>query len=86
MSDLLRMGHCNRAIGLPEEEALLEQHLHVSLGLLDLLDLLLHLVKLCHPGCNVCLLLLRPQFLLLDLSPGLSALGTRLHQMARLAL
>ena len=58
----------------------------MCLGFLNLLDLLLHALELCHLGCYLSLFLLLLELFLLNLGPGLSPCCRGLHEMARLAL
>ena len=58
----------------------------MCLGVLDLLDFLLHALELSHLGCYLSLLLLLLELFLLDLDSGLSPLRRGLHEMTRLPL
>lgn len=76
---LLISGHGHCSISISEEEAVLEELLHMGLGFrhlqevaLDCCHLLLHLVKLGHLGRDFCFPLPGFDLLLLDLCSGLA--------------
>ena len=71
LPDLLAGRHVDVPVLVPEEEAVLEELLDVGLGGLHRLYLLLKTLELSISGCNLGLLLLLLETLLLDLGPGL---------------
>jgi hypothetical protein len=68
---LLAGRHDDVAVLVPEEEAVLEELLDVGLGGLHRLYFLLKTLELSISGCNLGLLLLILEALLLDLGSGL---------------
>lgn len=93
LPNLVAGWHVDDAVFVPEEEAVLEELLHMGLGFIDLVEiatgsscLLLHLLEASHPCRNLCFPLLLKELFLLDLSLGLSPDCGGLHQVARLAL
>ena len=90
---LLAIGKAEGAVGVIHDVALLEHQVHLLLHATELLDvllsccsLLLHLLEAPHLLGDLTLLLLLLELLVLDLDPGLAALGGGLHEVARLTL
>ena len=93
LSHLLVGWHVDYTISIPEEESILEELLHVSFGLAQLLQIvagsfyfLLNSIELGHLSSDLSFLLLSLEFLLLDLSTRFPPHCRGFHQVTWSAL